>query len=228
MSEPWLERWAEGRIGFHETGGSAALRKHWHLGGRRVLVPLCGKSVDLLWLAAQGNSVTGIELSDIAVQSFFAENDLRHEAIGDGTFRARDVDVTLHCGDYFQFDDEPFDAHYDRAALIALPPSMRPDYVRKTNTLLAPGAPQLVITVEYDQSAIDGPPYSVLGDELRGYWPGLERIDENDDPDNSPPRFRDAGVTDIREVVWRRREDVETAQFASPPCLRHEIDPDYL
>lgn len=205
MTDPWLERWSEGRIGFHEAGGNAALQRHWRFDGKRVLVPLCGKSVDLLWLASRGNTVVGVELSDIAVRSFFAENDLRVEAVSETTFRAIDLDLTLHCGDYFAFDDAPFDAHYDRAALIALPPSMRPRYVRKTNALLAKDAEQLVITVEYDPSAIDGPPYSVGSTELLSYWPTLQRLEENDDLDNSPPRFREAGITDIREVVWRGR-----------------------
>lgn len=206
MTEAWLERWAEGRIGWHEAAGNAALRRHWHLSGRRLLVPLCGKSQDLLWLAAQGNEVVGVEYSELAVQSFFAENGIEARRDRRGTvYRAPGHGIEIHCTDFFEFDAGPCDAYYDRAALIALPPALRPDYVRKVDSLLAPNAFRLVITVEYDQSLIDGPPYSVPGTEVRGYWPSLECVETNDDLPTSPPRFREAGITDIRELVWRSR-----------------------
>ncbi len=202
MTEHWLERWAEGRIGWHESAGNAALKRHWNVSGKRVLVPLSGKSVDLLWLADHGNSVVGIELSELGAQSFFHENGLACKRDGK-VFRARDVDITVHCGDFFEFDDEAFDAHYDRAALIALPPELRPAYARKVDSLLAADAFRLVITVEYDQSIVDGPPYSVTRDELFSYWPSLVQVDATHDLENSPPRFREAGLKEIREVVWR-------------------------
>jgi len=206
MTEPWLERWAEGRIGWHEAAGNAALGRHWPVSGRRVLVPLCGKSRDLLWLAAAGNEVVGVEYSEIAVQAFFSENGIEAKRDRNGrTYRAPAQGIELHCMDYFEFDAKPCDAHYDRAALIALAPDVRPDYVLKTDSLLTPDAFRLVITVEYDQALIDGPPYSVEGVEVRSYWPALECVEVNDDLPTSPPRFREAGITDISEVVWRTR-----------------------
>jgi thiopurine S-methyltransferase len=206
MTEPWLERWAEGRIGWHEANGNAALRRHWPVSGRRVLVPLCGKTQDLLWLAAGGNEVVGVEYSEIAVQAFFAENGIEARRDRNGRiYRAPDIGIEIHCMDYFEFDAEPCDAHYDRAALIALPPGVRPDYVRKTDSLLTPDAFRLVITVEYDQSLIDGPPYSVESAEVQNYWPVLECVEVNDDLPTSPPRFREAGITDVSEVVWCTR-----------------------
>ena len=85
MNEPWLDRWREGRIGWHESGGNAGLRQFWRATGRHVLVPLCGKSPDLLWLAQQGNTVSGIELSDIAAENFFEEQSLRFDVVDAGT-----------------------------------------------------------------------------------------------------------------------------------------------
>ena len=72
MLDQWIERWREGRTGWHEVDGSALLRRHWPrlVRGSRVLVPLCGKSVDMLWLASQGLEVTGVELSEIAARAF--------------------------------------------------------------------------------------------------------------------------------------------------------------
>ena len=122
MNEDWLERWEIGRTGWHEPEGNRNLQEHWTHSGRRVLVPLCGKTPDLLWLEAEGNSVVGVELAEVAVRGFFDDNDLECEAV-DGDlpgWRAVDRDITLYCGDFFDFRDGPFDAHYDRGALVAL------------------------------------------------------------------------------------------------------------
>ena len=207
MRDEWLARWDSGQIGWHEAGGNAALRKFWPrlTAGNRVLVPLCGKSPDLLWLAQQGLEVTGVELSEIAARAFFDEIGISFEIESCGSllcFRGVEQAVTIVCGDYFQFSDEPFDALYDRAALVALPPELRPDYVTHTKTLLKPDAAQLLITLEYDQSRANGPPYSVLPDEVNSYWPGLQRAGDLSALNNMPPKFRDAGVNEFVEVVW--------------------------
>lgn len=205
MPEPWIERWREGRIGWHEPDGNRSLQKHWRATGRRVLVPMCGKSRDMLWLAMQGNEVVGIEVSDIAVRAFFDENGLEFAVDGDKAlvYRAKDVPITIICGDYFAFDAHGFDAHYDRGALVALPADERPAYAAHTNALLTSDALQLVITLEYEQELADGPPWSVATEEVLGYWPRLERVNSYEDLENAPPKFRDAGLTSFREVVWR-------------------------
>ena len=123
MMEPWLERWQEGCIGWHEASGNAGLQRFWNASNRRVLVPLCGKSVDLLWLESQGNEVTGVELSPLAARAFFEENKIEYEFAGDGRYRAVDRAISIACADYFEFSGETFDACYDRGALVALPPS---------------------------------------------------------------------------------------------------------
>ena len=204
MHENWLERWREGRTGWHESGGNRGLKRHWSARGRRVLVPLCGKSPDLLWLEHQGNAVTGVELSELAVRAFFEENALDY-VVEDGrlkTYRAKHRDITLHCGDYFAFRGGPFDAHYDRGALIALDAGLRPDYVAHTRSLLAEDPLQLLITVEYDQAVCGGPPFSVPAEEVAGYWPDLKRADAYDDTANAPPKFLAAGLRSMTEVVW--------------------------
>ena len=204
MHEPWEDRWREGRTGWHEPRGNRNLQAHWSWSGRRVLVPLCGKTVDLLWLEAQGNEVIGVELSELAVLAFFEENDLEFEPIEGSLpgFRATDRRISLYCGDYFEFTDGPFDAHYDRGALIALHADLRARYAEHTLTLLAADAAQLVITVEYDQEVCDGPPYSLASEEVTGHWPRLRRHAVIDDTQNAPPKFRDAGLDIMHEVVW--------------------------
>lgn len=208
MSGHWHDRWERGRIGWHETHGNVLLRQCWPelRAGSRVLVPLCGKAFDLKWLADRGLEVHGVELSEIAIRAFFAENDLEYRFdnnAGLPAFAAIDQPITLHCGDIFDFIDRPFDAHFDRGALVALPRRTRPAYVRHMDGLLQAGAFRLLITLEYDQSRVEGPPYAVMADEVASYWPGLAREREALDTENFPPKFRAAGLQAITEVAWR-------------------------
>ena len=207
MAEPWLERWQEGRIGWHEANGNAGLKKHWRATGRTVLVPMCGKSVDLRWIAAQGNRVVGVELSGIAVESFFAEQGLRFNVSEDGLLRydAIDADITIYCGDLYDLTTIRCDAHYDRGALSALPAEQRSAYALHVRTLLTDDAEQLVITLDYDEKIAKGPPFSVGDEELLRHWPGLNCVEQRDDIANAPPKFLDAGLTEFKEKVWRSR-----------------------
>lgn len=205
MHEGWLERWQEGRTGWHQTGGNRNLQDHWRASGKRVLVPMCGKTPDMLWLEEQGNEVIGVELSEIAVQAFFDEHGLEYERIEGALveYRAIERRITLHCGDYFEFRERGFDAHYDRGALVALPADLRPRYASHTSSLLSNDVEQLVVAVEYDQAVCDGPPYSLGEPEIRGYWPRLTRVASVDDTENAPPKFLEAGLKHMAEVVWR-------------------------
>lgn len=205
MNEHWLERWQEGRIGWHEPQGNSSLQKHWTASGKRVLVPLCGKTRDLVWLARQGNEVVGVELSELAVKAFFDENDIAYSIVEGSlpAYVAEEHSITIHCGDYFQFSEGPFDAHYDRGALVAMPPNLRDRYVEHTRSLLSAEASQLIISLEYDDSIATGPPFPVPAAEILQYWPDLARVDAYDDIENGPPKFREAGLDEMIEVVWR-------------------------
>ena len=168
-------------------------------------MPLCGKSPDLLWLAKQGCDVTGVELSEIAARAFFVEANIRFDIrkVGSFTyFSGLDQKVTIVCGDYFQFTGKPFDALYDRASLVALPPHIRPDYIQHTKRLLKTDAVVLLIALEYDQSKAGGPPFSVGPDEVKSYWVGIRRAGSKSDKKNCPPKFQDAGVNELIETVW--------------------------
>ncbi len=204
-SEPWIERWQEGRTGWHEATGNANLKTYWNVSGKRVLVPLCGKTQDLVWLEQQGNKVTGVELSEIAVEAFFAENKIEYTLVAGPltAYKAKGRSITIYCGDYFEFREGPFDAHYDRGALIALPAALRRSYAEHTGSLLVSNATQLIVSLEYDESIATGPPFSVTADEILAYWPDLQRIAAHDDIANGPPKFRAAGLQEMIEVVWR-------------------------
>lgn len=203
----WRSRWQSGRTGWHEEGGNAALREFWPglAAGSRVLVPLCGKTPDLLWLAQQGHAVTGVELSGIAARAFFEETGLPCTTESKDAFtwyRCPEPRVAIACGDYFDFKDEPFDALFDRASLVALPRKKRAEYVRHTRGLLKDGAAQLLVTLEYAGADVEGPPFSVLPEEVKNHWPRLQRITAYDVLHGSPPRFREAGLSELAEAVW--------------------------
>jgi len=210
VTEPWLERWEEGRIGWHEPDGNANLKKHWPdlPKGSRVLVPLCGKSYDLIWLADLGLNVTGIELSAIAVEAFFDEHKLEYDAVIDGDtqrYRSNARPITIFCGDYFDFVSRPFDALFDRAALVAMPADQRPRYVEHTKALLKQDAYRLIVTFEYDQAIVNGPPFAVLTDEVKSYWDDVSLLGRQNAIDNCPPKFKAAGLTEVVEAAWSSR-----------------------
>lgn len=207
MENIWLQRWSEGRIGFHEAEGSDLLRRYWspQEPGARVLVPLCGKSKDLLWLAGQGLQVLGVELSELAVRAFFEENELEFTAEQSGElleFRAATVPITLFCGDYYAFSCPPCDAVFDRGALVAVEPDERDAYARHTRSLLKEDAFVLLITLSYDQQAVNGPPFSVDEQAVGNYWGKLRCIAERSDLETGSPKFRKAGLSELTESVW--------------------------
>jgi thiopurine S-methyltransferase len=141
-AEYWLQRWQQGRIGFHDAEADPRLIEHHEIfaNSLRVLVPLCGKSVDLEWLVIHGHEVVGIELSELAAQAFFAERGLTPERREQGRFtQFRHGSVTILVGDFFAADSEElgsFDGAYDRAAMIALPADVRARYVKHLRRLL--------------------------------------------------------------------------------------------
>lgn len=193
--EYWAERWQEGRIGFHEGHANGLLERNVARLGekRRVLVPLCGKSEDMAFLAAHGHTVVGVELAEEAARAFFREHALEPTKVRRGAFDVYSASaITILVGDFFDVTREdlgPIDALYDRAAMIALPAEMRARYAAHVRGLLDAGTPGIVITLEYEQSAIEGPPFAVMESELR--FAQRELLGEKD---AETPRFHEAGV----------------------------------
>jgi thiopurine S-methyltransferase len=211
--EFWLDRWHSNRIGFHLEEVNPHLRDFWPAmpvaAGARVFVPLCGKALDLAWLAGQGHPVVGVEISEKAVLDFFAEQGLEPERVAEGGFvRFRAGGIEILWGDYFALDAEtlgPVDAVFDRASLIALPPEMRERYVSHLRGLLPHQPPMLLVTLEYPQEQMSGPPFAVSEAEVRALCePGYRVSMERDwDVLAESPGFRERGLTSLRERVYR-------------------------
>lgn len=173
----WHQRWQENKIGFHQGEVNPYLRKYWPAlnvpAPARILVPLCGKSLDLVWLVQQGYQVEGVELSELAVRAFFEEQGMVARQRQDGDWQVWEGhNLRLWCGDFFHLRAAqlgPIDAVYDRAALIALPAAMRQQYVQHMQTLVG-AVPHLLVTLEYPQSKMDGPPFSVEQAEVESLY----------------------------------------------------------
>lgn len=212
----WQERWAEGRLGFHVGHPHPALGRHWQsfVGSgsvHRVLVPLAGKSADLLWLRDQGHDVVGVEFIRRAVDDFVDENHLEAttETTHYGTL-TRIGALSLACADFFALSPEElgtFDAVYDRAAFVAIDPTRRSEYTKKLAELTRPAARLFLVNFVHDMPG--GPPFSIPEPELRQLFDPFFELEQRDEADilDDEPRFRERGATHFREQVWfgRRR-----------------------
>jgi thiopurine S-methyltransferase len=209
----WLERWHQMQIGFHQDATEPLLQKHWPtLGlaaGSTVFVPLCGKSLDMVWLAAQGHRVIGCELSQIAINDFFATLDLTPETRMESGFTVKSVGpYELWCGDFFALPPDATKAVraiYDRAALVALPPDMRQRYARKLVELGSSVDNALLITLEYDQAIVNGPPHSVPPAEVQSHFTPDWRVMEMDreQTDSPTPRFKEHGIEIVDQAAYK-------------------------
>ncbi len=183
--EFWHARWQQRQIGFHQAEVHPLLQQFWpRLNLSRdsdVLVPLCGKSKDLLWLHQQGHSVLGVELSEIALREFIDEHQLDAAPVQHDHYCGYDLpDMTLLCGDFFHLsatDCADVRAVYDRAALVALPPAMRQRYVEHLFRILAQGTQLLLISMESPELGDSGPPFMVSEEEIREHFHSAQTIE---------------------------------------------------
>ncbi|MFG1478157.1 thiopurine S-methyltransferase [Xanthobacter sp. V4C-4] len=188
-AEFWQTRWANNQIGFHEGRTNAFLEAHFErlalAPGARVFVPLCGKTRDIAWLLSRGMRVAGAELSALAVAQLFDDLGIEPAVTADGPpepplARHAGPGIDIFQGDIFDLSAArlgPVDAIYDRAALVALPAPMRSRYARHLLDITC-GAPQVLITFAYDQSAVEGPPFSVPPGEVHALYDAAYGVSE--------------------------------------------------
>lgn len=205
----WLSRWQEGDIKFHQSELNPYLLNYYALLGLEsndtILVPLCGKTQDMLWLQQQPLHVVGAELSDTACSGFFEENDLEYSATQKDNFTIYQGDhIELFCGDFFELKQNQIGkikAVYDRAAMIALPLEYRQRYVNKTIELTEAGSKILLISLESSHQP-QTPPFVINEKEIIGYYQKnfeirmLEKIPEK------TPHLIAKGYDDMYSTVY--------------------------
>ena len=211
--DQWRDRWKQNRIGFHESSVNPYLCQYlpkFSLNpGDTIFLPLCGKAHDIAWLAQQGFKVVGIELSEIAIESFFSEHGLKYQqSESDRFILRRSGDISLIQGDYFDLQVQDLSdckMVYDRAALIAIDAANRYRYCAHMLSIIPRTTGQLLITLDYDQAQMKGPPYAVPETEVDQYYESeysIDRLEQNDVLDERP-RWREQGLTALGETVYR-------------------------
>lgn len=202
----WHQKWQADDLGFHQPEGNLLL--HTHFGelalptDSRVFVPLCGKSRDIAWLMSQGHRVAGIELSELAVRQLFEDMGLDPTVtVNDGMTCYSAADVEIFVGDIFQLTGAilgPVDAVVDRAALVALPEDTRVRYAAHVAEVTA-RASQLLLTFEYDQTQMAGPPFSISDDEISRNYDASFRVSQLASVDVAGKL---KGKCEAKENVW--------------------------
>ncbi|QFY42614.1 thiopurine S-methyltransferase [Candidatus Methylospira mobilis] len=173
----WRKRWGNNEIAFHESEANPLLVKYFKAlslaEGGRVFVPLCGKTLDIAWLLSNGFRVAGAELVETAIKQLFMELRVEPKISADGKLKqysAKNIDILV--GDIFAISSTmlgPVDAIYDRAALVALFEEMRHRYAAHLMDI-TDKAPQLLLTYEYDQNLMEGPPFSISNEEVNQHY----------------------------------------------------------
>jgi len=207
----WHKRWQENRIGFHQAATNAYLKKYLNLfhlnAGDSIFLPLCGKAFDIIWLAQQGFQVIGIEISQIAIEAFFEEQQLAFEIINQDRFKLYQAqNIKLLQGDFFDLNESDLQQVklvYDRASLIAIEAENRQNYSNHISRISAGKTPMLLITLEYDQNVMSGPPFSVPKKEIEQYYTETYQIDylESNEEINERPRWREMGLSSLMETA---------------------------
>jgi len=182
-AEFWHQRWGRGEIGFHQNEVNPMLAEHFQqlalAAGSRVFIPLCGKSLDMVWLLAQGYQVVGAELSELAVRELFETLNIQPEINSVGSVKHyKGEGIDIYVGDIFDLTKGVIgqvDAVYDRAAMVALPDQVRARYSAHL-LQLTEVAPQLLITYSYDQALLAGPPFSISAEEVSQHYGDCYRI----------------------------------------------------
>ena len=199
--EFWLEKWRATKPGFHQEKVNSRLQKYWGLitqelelaiepNEKTVFVPLCGSTIDMRWLTENGCDVLGVEFSEVACRKYFTDNDFEFTESTNSSFSVfKGEQIQLWQGDFFALQPQDLSnvtAVYDRASLIALPPAMRQRYAQHLSALLIPGCQMLLISMDYDETKMKGPPFSVNEEEVHLLFKdtfSIERIGHSSGPD---------------------------------------------
>lgn len=168
----WLKAWIDNNIRFHNEEYNTNLVKYWDdfTGGEKgtVFVPLCGKTLDMKYFNENGHNVYGVELSRIAVESFFNENKITYKKDGHLFYSN---DIFLYNEDLFELNKSHFrDVKfiYDRASIIALPHDIRLKYVSWLKSTF-PNTPMFVQTIDFNNKEL-GPPFSIDESMINEYY----------------------------------------------------------
>ena len=220
----WFDCWQNNNnLGFNQEKPNSTLimsfSKFFLPKKSRAFVPLCGKSIDMIWLLNQDIEVIGLELSPLAIQAFFEENNLTYTKKVLGPFKIWEADekaISIIEGDIFllepiyieklkSLNKWPFDFVYDRASIIALPPKTREKYYELYKRLMNDGSKALILTIEYESNHFEGPPFSVPEKEILNSFENIFNIEilGNEKVKPTSPRFLESGLKEIGQKAYK-------------------------
>ncbi|XP_040288663.1 thiopurine S-methyltransferase isoform X1 [Bufo bufo] len=176
----WNQKWENREIGFHEKSVHPLLEEFLNemQAGRtklNIFFPLCGKAVDMKWLADMGHTIVGVDVCEIGIKEFFAEQNIPHneEAVagipGAKVFKSASGNISLYCCSIYDISDAvigKFDGVWDRGAMVAVNPKDRERYTSVVLSLMAKDCNYLLVTLEYDPKLHKGPPFYVPESEV--------------------------------------------------------------
>ena len=209
----WLEKWQNNQTGFHKSSVHPLLIKYLNSlsleKGDTVFVPLCGKSIDMLWLNDLGYKVIGVELSELAVEQLFAENQINFTKIFEEKFVHYEYqNIRIYQGDFFNLNHDMLEntkAVYDRAAFIALPDDIAKRYTKKMYELFNENVKTLLITLEFEKKrGPTGPPFSTTIEKVNQFYKDYFniRLLEEIDIINEEPKFQEQGCDFLLERCY--------------------------
>ncbi|NKF49417.1 thiopurine S-methyltransferase [Shewanella sp. WXL01] len=209
----WHQKWDNQQIGFHLPEVNPYLIKLWSQlklpANSAVFVPLCGKTLDMCYLAEQGHDVIGCELNQTAVEHFFSDNDLTASVESVGELQHYSCEqISLYQGDIYSLPasvTQSIGGFYDRAALIAWPDEMRADYAKKLAELIPAGVSGLLVTLDYPQAALQGPPFAVSPDWIEQHLTEYFDVEllSCDDVLEDNARFKNKNVPWLNEATYK-------------------------
>ena len=147
---------------------------------KTVLVPLCGKSLDLIHLHSLGHNVIGVEWIEQACLEFFSENKIEYsvaplEGVEGSVYTSTDGRLRIYQCDFLHLTESllggKVDAVWDIQSLVSINPRDRKQYVRTVRWVSATSGGQhlmcyclcrsilsdefkyLLVTIEYEPFA---------------------------------------------------------------------------
>lgn len=209
----WQQRWDLNQIAFHLPTVNPYLEsffKDFNTNtSSQIFIPLCGKSLDIIWLASHNYSVLGVECSEKAIRELFLEQNLKPKKNNIENFEVYQTEnIQILQGDYFKLNEyllKDVSLVYDRASLIALPVDMRKNYVDLLKRSLPDSAEILLITLEYDQKIMHGPPFSVSNNEVSQLYQDKYNIQMLHELDvlKTHQNFKQRGLNKLIERVYK-------------------------
>ncbi|XP_033738514.1 probable thiopurine S-methyltransferase [Pecten maximus] len=213
--DEWQKRWAERKIGFHQDAVhlylekyiDKLLNKHEKID---VFMPLCGKAVDIKWLADKGHSVVGVECSSMALEEFFDEQNVEYTTepvneVKGSLYKSKDGKIKLYCCDFFAFNKDiagQFDAIWDRAAMVAINRSDRVKYTDLLKSLMKPECRLALVTLEFDESLHAGPPHDFPEDNVRELYEETCNVEMVESMDGLKERHKGWGLSSLEEKFY--------------------------